>query len=91
MADRDRHGDLVGEGLQAKLPGAQFMAVAAAAVGTDQEPARVAIQTSAVQAPPAANTLDGELRGVVAQFLNPSIDTGLIRACAWRNANSRAF
>src|SRR2546426_1268112 len=66
VTDRDRHRDLIGERLQAELPGAQFWAVAAAAVGADQESPRGSIEAPAVQSPPAANTLDRKLGGVVA-------------------------
>src|SRR6266542_2800733 len=66
VTDRDRHRDLIGERLQAKLPGAQLGTVAAAAVGADQESPRGSVEAPAVQSPPATNTLDRKLGGIVA-------------------------
>src|SRR6266540_871867 len=66
VAYRDRHSDLVGEALQSEFPRPKLVAVAPPTVSADQEFARVVVDAPAVQTPPAADALDRELGGVIA-------------------------
>ena len=65
MADGDRYPEFVGQDLQFPLPQAQTHAVAAAAIGGNQQPRRDRIAGSAELIPPASDALDGEHRCVV--------------------------
>src|SRR3990170_1428465 len=56
---------LVAEPLQLPLPEPQAEAVAAAGVGGDQQPGGLGVERLAHRAPPAADALDGEGRGVM--------------------------
>ena len=60
----DRSG-FVGEGLQFALPQANASAVAATAIGGDQEAGRAGIAAFPQGAPPAPDALDGEGCGIV--------------------------
>ena len=66
MADGDRNPEFVGQHLQFPLPQAQTHAVAAAAIGGNQQPRRDRIAGDAELIPPAADAFDGERRRVVA-------------------------
>src|ERR1700674_1690737 len=65
MTDRDREADLIGKRLQREFPQAQTPAVAAAAVGRDQDPGGGGIELPAFGAPPPANRGYRERPGVV--------------------------
>src|SRR5271165_509391 len=62
----DRHGEarLVGEALQLAFPQMNAGAVAAAAIGRDQETSRIGIAGLAEPLPPATDALDGECRRI---------------------------
>ena len=61
VANRDREAQIVGELLEFQLPQANAVAVAAAAVGGDQEFARLQITLRSHGVPPPADRFDGEL------------------------------
>ena len=65
MAHADLQPGLGGELGQLGLPQSGPVAVGAAAVGADQQPSRVRVGVLADGVPPAADGLNGELRGVV--------------------------
>jgi len=65
MANGDRDPELVGEDLQFTLPQTQTCAVAATAIGVDQQPRRGGIASCAEFVPPAPDALDGEGGGIV--------------------------
>ena len=73
VADADRDPEFVSQNLQFPLPQAQPHAVAATAVRGDQQPRHGGIAGGTEFVPPAADALDGEHRGVVADAeIDPS-------------------
>src|SRR5262249_62213536 len=66
VAHRAPHPLPVAQALRLRLPQAVAPAVAPAAVGGDQQPARPRVPPPAQPAPPAADRLDGELGRVAA-------------------------
>ena len=64
MADFDNHAGLVCETLQFELPQTIAVSIAAAAVGSNQQPRRFAVAFLAQLFPPSSNRLDGELSRV---------------------------
>jgi hypothetical protein len=73
----DRHGeaDLVGEALQLTFPQMNAGAVAAAAIGRDQDAIRIGIADLAEPPPPATDALDGECRRI---GIDADIDPALV-------------
>jgi hypothetical protein len=73
----DRHGEagLVGEALQFAFPQMNAGAVAAAAVGRDQQTIRLGIANLAEPLPPATDALDGEGRRI---GIDADIDPALV-------------
>src|SRR4051812_33284428 len=76
VGHRDRQPGLVGEALQLALPQPDPHAVAAAAVGGDQQPCGGGIAGPAEVAPPVPDALDGEGGGIV---IDAEIDPSGIR------------
>src|SRR3954463_1394808 len=76
VGHRDRQPGLVGEALQLALPQPDPYAVAAAAVGGDQQPCGGGVAWPAEVAPPVPEALDGEGGGVV---IDAEIDPSGIR------------
>src|SRR5712691_6259027 len=66
VAHANRLADFVGQDLEAQLPDPQCGPIAATTIRADQESACVAIEASPVEAPPAADTFNGKLGGVMA-------------------------
>ena len=60
VTDGDRYSEFVGQNAEFPLPQAQPNAVAATAIGGDQQPRRGGIAGGTELVPPAADTLDGE-------------------------------
>src|SRR5260370_42142520 len=65
MTNRDGDAEFVGEGLEFALPQPHAGAIAAAAVGGDQQAARFGIARTSHSLPPATDGVDGEAGGVV--------------------------
>src|SRR5271157_1628278 len=65
MTDRNAQGGLIGEFLQFQFPESQAPAVAATAVGSDQNRLRLRINASALRAPPTPNGGHRKGTGVV--------------------------
>ncbi len=64
MANFDNNAGLVCETLQFDLPQTTAISIAAAAVGSNQQPRRSAVVFLAQLFPPSQNRLDGELSRV---------------------------
>jgi hypothetical protein len=77
MADADRDPEFVGQHLQLAFPQTHAHAIAAAAIGSDQQSPRRGIARRAELVPPAPDALDGEGGGVVVDAeIDPSFVGG---------------
>ena len=71
VAHGNRQAEFIGQFLQFQFPQPQARAIAAAAIGRDQQLPGVGVEGLAHQAPPATNALDRKGRRVV---IDPDID-----------------
>jgi hypothetical protein len=73
MGDSDGETGFIGEGLKLALPQANASAIAATAIGRDQEAGRAEIADFAQGLPPAPDALDSEGSGIVIDtYINPA-------------------
>src|SRR5271165_56411 len=91
MRDSDGNAEFVGQDLQFPLPQAHTRAVAAAAIGVDQQPRGDRVAFGAEFIPPATDALDGKGGGIVADAeIDPSDVVGnVIDAVGHRLAQTR--
>src|SRR5271166_5466761 len=91
MRDSDGNSKFVGQDLQFPLPQAHTRAVAAAAIGVDQQPRGDRVALGAEFMPPATDALDGKGGGIVADAeIDPSDVVGnVIDAVGHRLAQTR--
>ena len=88
VADRDAQAVAIAEFLlEGRLPGAAAGAVAAAAVGQDQEPLGLRVRFRALPSPPLFDAFDGELGGFVtaADKHRPAIGLQIVDAIGNRD------
>ncbi len=92
MTHRDAQAVVVGQPLQEVLPGAVAVPVAAATIGADQQLARLRVVPSPIQPPPAPNTLNCKLGGVMADahIDEPLVPSHVVGAIEDRRARGQA-